>query len=179
VDGQVPDASDVIISIHPGYADAILDGTKTIELRRRIPELANGTRLWIYATRPTAAVVGVATIADVNRAHPSKIWEKYKKSAGVDHASFKAYFDGAQEAVAILLGAVKRIGPITVEQLREIRAGFHPPQVLLRLTDAQARALQKLADRPSQGKERWLEPPNRISSGQVSVLGKPRFRAGG
>jgi hypothetical protein len=72
VDGPVPDASDAIISIHPGYADAILDGTKTIELRRRVPELANGTRFWIYATRPTAAVVGVATISDVKRAHPAR-----------------------------------------------------------------------------------------------------------
>ncbi|MCA1515640.1 ASCH domain-containing protein [Bradyrhizobium sp. NBAIM01] len=88
VDGQLPDASDAIVSIHPDYADAILDGTKTIELRRRSPELANGTRLWIYATRPTAAVVGVATISDVNRAHPRTIWQKHRDGAGVDHASF-------------------------------------------------------------------------------------------
>ena len=145
MDGQVPDASDAIISIHPGYADAILDGTKTIELRRRIPELANGTRLWIYATRPTAAVVGVATISDVNRAHPRTIWQKHRDGAGVDHASFMKYFHGAQEAVAILLDAVKRVGPITIEELREIRDRFHPPQVLLRLTNAEAKALQRLA----------------------------------
>lgn len=138
------DASDAIISIHPGYADAILDGTKTIELRRRIPELANGTRLWIYATRPIAAVVGVATIVDVSRAHPRAIWQEHKNAAGVDHASFKEYFYGAQEAVAILLAAAKRVGPITIEQLREIRDSFHPPQVLVRLTHAEAKALQRL-----------------------------------
>jgi predicted transcriptional regulator len=147
VDGQVADASDAIISIYPGYADAILDGTKTIELRRRIPGLANGTRLWIYATRPIAAVVGVATITDVNRAHPSAIWQKHKNAAGVDHASFKEYFYGAQEAVAILLAAAKRVGPITIEQLREIRDRFHPPQVLVRLTEAEARALQRLVNK--------------------------------
>jgi predicted transcriptional regulator len=147
VDGQVADASDAIISIHPCYADAILDGTKTIELRRRIPELANGTRLWIYATRPVAAVVGVVTITDVNRAHPRAIWQKHKNAAGVDHASFKEYFFGAQEAVAILLAAAKRVGPITIEQLREIRDSFHPPQVLVRLTDAEGKALRRLAKR--------------------------------
>lgn len=141
----MPDASDALISIHPGYADAILDGTKTIELRRRVPELSNGTRLWIYATRPTAAVVGVATIRDVNRAHPQTIWRKHRDGAGVDHASFMEYFQGAQEAVAILLAAVKRVRPITIEELREIRDRFHPPQVLLRLTDAEAKALQRLA----------------------------------
>lgn len=145
VDGQVPDATDALISIHPGYANAILDGTKTIELRRRVPELVNGTRLWIYATRPTAAVVGVATISDVNRAHPRTIWRKHRNGAGVDHASFVEYFQGAQEAVAILLAAVKRVGPITIEELREIRDRFHPPQVLLRLSGAEAKALRRLA----------------------------------
>lgn len=141
----MPDASDALISIHPSYADAILEGTKTIELRRRVPELANGTRLWIYATRPTAAVVGVATISDVNRAHPRTIWRQHKDGAGVDHASFMEYFQGTQEAVAILLAAVKPVGPITIEELREIRDRFHPPQVLLRLTAAEARALNRLA----------------------------------
>jgi predicted transcriptional regulator len=145
VDGQVSDASDAIISIHPGYADAILDGTKTIEFRRRIPELANGTRLWIYATRPTAAVIGVATISHVNRARPQAIWRKHKDGAGVDHASFTEYFQGAQEAIAILLAAVRRVGPITLEELRGIRERFHPPQVLLFLTRAEAKALKQLA----------------------------------
>jgi predicted transcriptional regulator len=141
----VPDASDALISIHPRYADAILDGTKTIELRRKIPELTNGTRLWIYATRPTAAVVGVATISDVNRAHPRTIWRRHRDGAGVDHTSFMEYFNGAQEGVAILLEAVKRVGPIAIEELREIRNPFHPPQVLLRLTNAEAKALRRLA----------------------------------
>jgi predicted transcriptional regulator len=141
----VPDGSDAIISIHPGYANAILNGTKTIELRRRVPELTNGTRLWIYATRPTAAVVGVATISDVNRAHPRTIWQKHRNGAGVDHASFMEYFDGAQQAVAILLDAVKRVRPISIRELRDIRDRFHPPQVLLRLTNAEAKALQRLA----------------------------------
>ncbi|MCG6203063.1 ASCH domain-containing protein [Rhodopseudomonas sp. HC1] len=143
----MPEASDAIISIHPGYANAILEGTKTIELRRRIPELATGTRLWIYATRPTAAVVGTATIRDVNRAHPRTIWRKHRDGAGVDHAAFMEYFHGTQEAVAILLAAVRRVGPITIEELRQIRDRFHPPQVLLRLSNSEAKALQQLANK--------------------------------
>ena len=141
----MPNATDALISIHPCHANAILDGTKTIELRRRVPALVNGTRLWIYATRPTAAVGGVATISEVSRAHPRTIWRKHRDGAGVDHASFVEYFRGAQEAVAILLTAVKRVGPITIEELRKIRDRFHPPQVLLRLTDTEATALQRLA----------------------------------
>jgi predicted transcriptional regulator len=145
--GHVPDAIDAIISIHPNYADAIVAGKKTIELRRRIPELPSGTRLWIYATRPTGAVIGVATIQEVARAHPSTIWKKHRDGAGVDYASFKAYFNGAEQAVAILLAAVQHVGPITIDQLREIRDSFHPPQVLVRLTASESSALRKLAAR--------------------------------
>jgi predicted transcriptional regulator len=143
----VSDAADAIISIHPNYADAILVGAKTIELRRRIPELASGTRLWIYATRPTGAVVGCVTIQGVARAHPTTIWKKHRDGTGVDHASFKAYFNGAHQTVAILLAAARRVGPITVDQLREIRDSFHPPQVLTRLTASEAKALRNLAGR--------------------------------
>lgn len=141
----MPDAADALISIHPAYADAILAGKKTIELRRRIPELPTGTRLWIYATRPTAAVIGFVTIGNVARAHPRTIWQKHRVGAGVDHAAFTAYFNGAEMGVAILLKAAQRVGPISIEKLREIRQRFHPPQVLLRLTKAEASALRKLA----------------------------------
>jgi predicted transcriptional regulator len=141
----VPDAGDAIISIRPTYVEAILAGEKTIELRRRIPEVSPGTRLWIYATRPTSAVVGVATIRYVAKAHPTTIWKKHRNGAGVDQASFKAYFNGAEVAVAILLSAVRRVGPITIDQLQTIRDSFHPPQVLIRLTASEARALQNLA----------------------------------
>jgi len=141
----VSETTDAIISIHPNYAEAILAGTKTIELRRRVPELPSGTRLWIYATRPTGAIIGIATIREVARAHPATIWKMHRKGAGVDHASFKAYFKGAHQAVAILLAAVRRVGPITVDQLRGIRDSFHPPQVLTRLTASESEALHELA----------------------------------
>jgi len=144
----VTDAVDAIISIHPTYADAILAGKKTIELRRRAPKLASGSRLWIYATQPTGAVIGVVTIRDVAKASPSTIWRKHWHGTGVDHASFKAYFNGAEQAVAIRLTAAERVGPVSVQQLRKIRDRFHPPQFLIRLTDSEAEALNLLARQP-------------------------------
>ena len=136
---------DAIISIHPIHADAILGGHKTIELRRRVPQLASGTRLWIYATRPTAAVVGYATIKQVLKAKPDAIWREHRGGANIDRTSFKTYFNGSKEAVAILLFAVKKIAPISIEQLRVIREHFHPPQVIMRITGSEAKTLRKLA----------------------------------
>ena len=82
------------------------------------------------------------TIQDIARAHPTAIWKKHRNGTGVDYASFSAYFNGAKEAVAILLSAGRRVGPITIDQLREIRERFHPPQVLTRLTASEAQALR-------------------------------------
>jgi predicted transcriptional regulator len=133
------------MSVHPDYAEAIVAGTKTVEFRRRVPELSIGTRLWIYATQPIGAVVGFATIENVTRAHPKTIWQKHQIGAGVDDTFFRAYFDDCREAVAILLASARRVGPITIEQLRGVRHAFHPPQVLTRLTAAEAAALRNLS----------------------------------
>ncbi len=141
----MPEATDAIISIHPGHADAILDGRKTIELRRRIPAIPLGTQLWIYATRPTGAIVGIAEVKKVTKAPPATIWKEHGNGTAVDHASFKAYFEGVQEGVAIVLAAARRVGPITIDQLREVRARFHPPQVLIRLTSSEAKVLKQIA----------------------------------
>lgn len=140
--GEVTDA---IISIRPNYAEAILDGSKTVELRRRLPNVNVGTRLWIYATRPTAAVIGTATIRNILRAHPRTIWRSHRSKAGVDHSTYAAYFDGAHVAVAIVLTAARRITPVSIDRMKQVRAAFHPPQVLSLLTPTEARILDRLA----------------------------------
>jgi predicted transcriptional regulator len=142
----VPDTSDAIISIHTDYANAILAGTKTVELRRRVPDLAAGTRLWIYATQPTGAVVGYVTVNDILRAPPGALWNKHRYDTAIEYRAFKEYFNGSEEGVAIQLGSARRITAITIDHLRRIRHGFHPPQTLTRLTSSEAEALRVLAN---------------------------------
>ena len=140
----MPEKTEAIISIHPRYAEAILAGKKTVELRRRVPALLNGSRLWIYATRPTAAVVGFVTIQNVDKGNPETIWRQHHHNAGIDLAAFQTYFAGTHEAVAILLAAAERVGPITIEQLKRVRDSFHPPQTVIRLTDSEAETLRRI-----------------------------------
>jgi predicted transcriptional regulator len=143
--GPVTDAADALISIHRGYADAILAGTKTVELRRKLPDMPVGTRLWIYATRPTAAVIGFATIQGIQRSTPNAIWRRHRVESGLLYRRYSEYFEGTQEAIAILIAAARRIGPITLDQLREIRGGFHPPQVITWLSAHESRSLREIA----------------------------------
>lgn len=136
------DFAEAIISIHPRHANAIMSGAKTVEFRRRVPRLERGDCLWIYATRPVGAVIGCATIGEISVAAPLTIWRKFRKSGGIEYTEFKSYFDGADEAIAIALSSPLATAAITIEQLKNIRERFHPPQVLTRLSPAESRAIR-------------------------------------
>lgn len=137
--------SEAIISIRPPFAEAILAGDKTVELRRRIPPVEVGARLWIYATRPVASIVGVAIIDTIFRGTPDVVWETYSDRTAINRNEFDRYFDGAQEAIGIRLSKVQRIQPINIGQLRVWRKGFHPPQVLCSITALEAQRLLQLS----------------------------------
>jgi predicted transcriptional regulator len=138
--------NEAIISIHPRYADAILAGAKTIELRRRIPSLALGTRLWIYATLPVGAVVGMVTVERIVRGEPEQIWIEFGDQAGIDRLDYDAYFSGADEAVGlILVNAQRSIEQVAIGKLRSLRQGFHPPQVMMSITGEEAQQLRDMA----------------------------------
>lgn len=139
---------DAIISIRPVFAEAILAGTKSVELRRRIPNLEIGTRLWIYATRPTAAIIGSVLVAEICRASPEIVWTTFETEVAISRSEFDNYFRGTAKAVAITLHAATRSRKIDIEALRKLRDGFHPPQVLKHLMPTEAKRLSKLASLP-------------------------------
>ena len=126
-----------LISIRPNYARAILAGIKTVELRRRIPVLQRGTRLWIYATRPLGAVVGTAIVQEIVEATPAHIWNTLKSRTALNRCEFDEYFSGTSCASALLLSDVLKTRRIGIEEMRKMLEGFHPPQVLMRLSPEQ------------------------------------------
>ena len=69
------DFEHIIISIHPNYAEDILIGEKTVELRRRAPRIKEQTKLWIYATRPICAIVGSVVLESNVTKTPDQLWK--------------------------------------------------------------------------------------------------------
>src|SRR5690349_10384259 len=131
--------SDVLISIRPKHADKIFNGSKTVELRRRKPKIATGARIWIYATRPTAALRGCATLDRVETAAPSVIWEKFRRHVSVSKDDFDKYFSGQSIAHALILSEVQELeNPILLTSMKKIVRGFHPPQFFCHLNGAVA-----------------------------------------
>jgi predicted transcriptional regulator len=145
VDGPVKKIDEAIISIRPNYAKSIVAGTKTVELRRRIPPLDIGARLWIYATRPVAAVIAYVMVDNFFKGSPDTAWKNYSDRAGISREDFDHYFDGAAEAVVIELVGVRPVSPVGIEQLRHWKEGFHPPQVLSKITSTDAERLWNIS----------------------------------
>ena len=134
---------DVVFSIKPQYSERILDGAKTVELRRRFPaSVPVGTMALIYTTSPVRALTGVVEIEEVVRQTPTTIWKDYAEQACVSHSHFRSYFSGLSTAVAIKLrNAVRLCRPIELAELRE-RFSFEPPQSFLYAQPELRRAVQ-------------------------------------
>lgn len=120
---------DVVLSIKPQYSTPILEGTKTVELRRRFPvQVPRGTLAYIYSTSPTRALTGTARIMGVEKIALGEMWERYSSVACIERDDFDAYFSGLDEGVVIQLGNVHQLPrAIGLDELRD-RFEFAPPQ---------------------------------------------------
>ena len=123
---------DVVLSIKPTYSKSILDGRKTVELRRRFPVSApNGTLAYIYSTSPVKAMVGTASIRDVLKLPIEQLWAEFQANASIERDQFNSYFEGLEEGFALVLDEAKAFArPLPLNELRE-RFGFEPPQSFL------------------------------------------------
>lgn len=115
----------VLLSIHPEYADAILDGQKGFEFRRVLFK-EDVREVIVYATSPISRVVGRFTIEDIYEDAPRELWAKTQARAGVTKELFDGYFKNRSRAFAI-----KVADPIRFAQpqpLSKYVASNTPPQ---------------------------------------------------
>jgi predicted transcriptional regulator len=143
---------DLLVSLHPRHASNILNGEKTVELRRRFPARhARGALVLIYSTAPVQAVVGVARIKDVLKLPVSTIRKEYGAAACVSKAEVEAYFSGLREGYVILLEEGRPLRRhLSVKDLYS-RFGIVPPQSYRYLTDG---CIALLSDEPVQAPDR-------------------------
>lgn len=116
---------DVLMSIRPEYAEAILSGAKTFELRRRCPSFGVGSRVVVYSSSPDQRLLGTFEAGTVHQASPGDLWRLVSKKAGITRDAFDAYFAGCGVGYAIEVCSPRRLEP---KPLR-----FRPPQSYLYL----------------------------------------------
>lgn len=137
----IPD--DVIFSLRRVYVDGLLSGNKCVELRRRVPSLDGGTRVWLYSKIPDGQILGVGILEEVEIGKPADLWEKYSQCSGLTKDDFFTYFSGVENGAALIFDTVARLrNPISLSELKELEANFHPPQFFRRVkSDALKRHL--------------------------------------
>jgi predicted transcriptional regulator len=132
----------LFISLKPRFAEMILCGDKTVELRRVAPTIALGALVILYASSPQMQVVGKGRVAALETASPTAVWERHGRECGLSRSEYRAYFAGVGQAVAIVLEDVRRLSEaVPLAKLRERWAGFRPPQSWRYIDAAQAAAL--------------------------------------
>ncbi|GAB2842125.1 ASCH domain-containing protein [Lentzea nigeriaca] len=140
-----PHLRPLLLSLRPRFAEAILDGTKTIELRRTRLSAPDGTHLILYASSPVMAVVGTAVLVRRETDTPSRIWRRHRKHLGLLRHEFDEYFAGADLATAVHVGEPLRLEePWPLAALRGT-AKFQPPQSYRFISEGDPSELRSLA----------------------------------
>jgi predicted transcriptional regulator len=118
----------LLLSLRPRFAEAILSGAKTIEVRRRPVNAAAGTPIILYASSPLRAVVGTARLAGVHSHDHDTAWRRYRHQLGLARTEFDAYLDGTSVVYLLELHKVCSLNqPLPLQHLRE-HGPFQPPQ---------------------------------------------------
>ena len=97
--------SSAILSIKPIYAEAIIQGTKTLEFRRTIFQ-KDIQKIYIYSSAPTKMILGYFTIKEVIEQTPKNLWERFNAVGGIDEAAFFEYFKEAEKGFGIIFDKV-------------------------------------------------------------------------
>ena len=136
------DCRDILISLAPVYTQAILDGRKTVELRRRRLRVGNGTRVWIYSKTPAARIEATAYVQEIHEGDPDKLWSEFGDATSISRAEFDHYFAGCSRGWAVVLDRVSALIPaLALSTMKSEVAGFHPPQFFKRLGPEEIKAL--------------------------------------
>ena len=98
----------VLLSIKPGYAEKIFDGSKKFEFRRSIFKNANIKTIIVYASSPTRKVIGEFEIERILNQDLASLWEQTKEHAGIDESFFYQYFGDKQQGFAIKIKKTKK-----------------------------------------------------------------------
>lgn len=123
------DVKNILISIEQRHVNNLLNGTKTIELRRRKIDIPKGSKVWIYSKVPTGKVCAYGIVDYIYSDTPSNIWKNYGAVSGITKAEFFEYFSDRDLGCAIVFQQVNEIDDaLPLNLIRDKLNSFHPPQ---------------------------------------------------
>jgi predicted transcriptional regulator len=124
-----------ILSIKPIYANQILAGTKTIELRKAPMGLTSGDVILVYSSAPEQRLTFWFQIKAVEILTVEEMWNRHQAKLGIDHEDYCSYFSELDLAVGFHVGKLNKLSPISLREIEEVVPGFVPPQGLIWVRD--------------------------------------------
>lgn len=119
------------LSIKRIYAERIITGVKTIELRKRPIGMDLGNLILLYETAPDSIIRG-GFIADKTISIPViEMWEKYHSLMGVEKEFYDRYFEGCEFAYGTVIYQNFAFSDLTLNQINHFCPGFTPPQATI------------------------------------------------
>lgn len=97
--------TNVILSIKPIYAEAIMAGTKKVEFRKKIFK-REVEKIFIYSSMPKKMIVGYFTILEVIEDTPFNIWKEFKEVGGISEKDFFEYYKNTEKGFSIKIDKV-------------------------------------------------------------------------
>lgn len=100
-------ANSLLMSIKPENAEKIFYKDKKVEIRRKFSTKWIGEDICIYASQPSACLMGEALIKNVVKGSPEYIWEEYHTEINSTKKDFDDYVNSLEEVYAIEFDKVK------------------------------------------------------------------------
>lgn len=115
----------VLLSIKPKYANAILAGEKKVEFRK-LTFKQKIERVYIYSSSPEQRITGYFTIENIVSDTPEELWRRFKEVGSISESDFFEYFANKEVGYSIRIKSFnkfkKSIDP------KEVFKNFVAPQ---------------------------------------------------
>ena len=117
----------ILLSIKPQFAELILSGRKSVELRKLFSTDAAGKKMFLYSTKPRQIIIGAVDIIDVKIQPVNEILEELLDKCCINHLQLKEYFGLNKNGYVIhLQNPVRFNTKITLKEMRIMQ--LSPPQ---------------------------------------------------
>ena len=94
-----------LLSIHPRFAQLIMNGKKRAEFRKRNFR-ENVSHVVVYATSPVRKILGYFEVSYIDEDLPKRLWDRYRKVGGIQRREFQEYYASTACGVAIGIGQI-------------------------------------------------------------------------
>jgi len=161
-----------LLSVKPHYANAILNGKKKVEFRKRKFGRAV-SHVVIYATAPIMRIVGWFKVGLLHELSPENLWRKFSTVGGISRDDFRAYYSGVSSGVAIDVTAAQPLR----KPLALTRISSSPPPQSYSYLPASVLALIKRSDTRQPAKRLLAKRKTSKRRLQKTLRRKPKSRS--